>query len=329
MRKKYSFLLIVLLVTLTNAQTAGEEELMVYRSPSVKFHDITIQKHQGLPRFGVFDNYLPAGQKPTRSVFTPEIRKKQALTQKGLKNYSLMVSLKYVKPLMKDLDKDRLTMPSGNTDDTRRNSIFLQNFLLRQVAPSICVTDDCQNAGQGSNEFERLRNYKAFVDNCLGPLQKWSTSFMENDELTAYHVSQLAIGNSYDFDRKGYWTYHYFSLNDIFPHKMAGGFKKISFEPVATYENNLKNKLDRRAGLQFLLQLDEKAAERFQVNRVYSLYLVKKIRLKHLDKELINASQPLEFIYSHESPKVMVYEDAGLTKLVTELSLENLIFKTN
>ncbi|PRX53945.1 hypothetical protein [Flagellimonas meridianipacifica] len=326
MKKRYWFGLVVLLVSFAHGQTSlGEDKAILYKSPSKKFHDITLQAHNGLPRFGVPNNYLPVGQKQTRGAYTPEIRKKQALTNTGYQNYSIMVSLKYLEPFMKDLDTDRLTITSGNKTETQRNSAFLQSFLRNEVGTSICATEDCKNVGQGKNEFERLRNYKAFVESCLAPLRQWSTTFFENDEIVAYHVSQIGIGRNYDFDQRGYWVSHNFGLNNIF----RGGIKKVIFKPQTPYEHTLKNKLGRGLGLQFLLELDEKEAEKYQMSSISRLYLVKKIRLKYVKKELTNAQKPVEFNYSHESPEFAVYEDAALTKLVTKLSLKNLILKTN
>jgi len=330
MKKKYCFLSLVLLIIIVNAQTTTrEDEVIVYKSSSKKFHDITLQAHEGQPRFGVPNDYLPVGQKPERGAYTPEIRKKQALTNTGHQNYSIMVSLKYLEPLMKDLDTDRLTAVSGNNTETQQNSIFLQTFLRNQVAPNICTSEECKNAGQGKNEFERLRNYKAFVEGCLPPLREWSTTFFENDGLTAYHVSRIAIGNNYDFEQKGYWVSHSFWLNTIFSRKKSGGTKTVNFEPAAPYEHTLKNKLGRGSGLQFLLRLDEKTAENYQVSGITTLYFVKKVKLKYATKESANALRSLAFNYSHTSPEITIYEDAALTKLVANLSLESLISKTN
>lgn len=328
MKKRYYFNLLVFIITFGHAQTADKGDLLVYKSPSEKFIDITLQAHNELPRFGVPNDYLPVGQKPTRGAHTPEIRKKQALTSIGLRNYSIMISLKYLAPIMKDLDTERLTIASGNATGAQQNSIFLQNFLRNQVAPTICTAEACKGAGQGKNEFERLRNYKVFVENCLEPLQKWSNTFFENNELMAYHVSYLSFGNNYDFDQKGYWVSHNFGLNNIFPRKQSGGTKMVTFEPLTPYEHTLKNKLGRGLGLQFLLKIDEETAERYQVAGIRRLYAVKKIKLEYVEQELTNTGQPLNFNYSHENSEVKIYEDAALTKLVTTLSLKNLILKT-
>lgn len=329
MKKGFFFSLIIFLTTVVQAQSdVGKEELLSYQSPSEKFNDITLQAHNGLPRFGTLNNYLPVGQRPSRSSNTPEIPQKQALTRTGLMKYSIMLSLKFLEPLMKDLDTERLTTLSGNATETQKNSSYLQNFLRNQVAPNICTRDVCKNAGQGENEFERLRNYTSFVENCLAPLRKWSATFFENDELVAYHVSPISIRSNYDFDQKGYWVNHNLEANDFFHRKKSGGAKIVTFEPVAPYEHHLKNKLGRGLGLQFLLKLTEKAAEEYQVSGITTLYLVKKVRLNYVNKELINAQQPLNFNYSHVSPEITVYEDAALTQLVTKLSLENLILKT-
>ena len=228
---------------------------------------------------------------------------------------------------MDDLDRERLTTMASTNSQKQGNSTYLQHFLLNQVAPNIGLDEACTNAGQGKNEFERLRNYKTFVDNCLGPLERWSQDFFKNDELTGYHVSTLHVGNGYDFDKKGYWMQHHFSLNNVFPVKQ-GGMKRVNFEPVADYENELLKRGNGRKSIQFFLKMDEQDAERLVKEGINRLYLVKKIRMVHSDNPMSQPSDPVTFNYAHASKELQIYEDESLTKLFTTLSLDNLVLKT-
>ncbi|UJH68557.1 hypothetical protein [Allomuricauda sp. SCSIO 65647] len=312
-------------ITTLAAQDSGG--LMTINPNQDDFATIHLQTHKDLPRFGVFDNYLPARTKATRTSYSPEIREKIKTVRTGLSNYSLMVRLKYLAPLMADLDTERLTPMAGNSTKAHRNSVFLQSFLRTRLASSICHAEVCQNLGKGRNEFERLRNYKAFTSKYLGPLQEWAKTFFEDDQVVGYHVSSVSFGRQYDFERKGYWVSHSFGMNNVFSMGKARDMR-IVFEPKAPYENNLKNKLGRGNALQFLLKMDEETAERYQTEGITTLYLVKKIKVQHAGKAIDNAAQPIEFKYAHESPEIEIYEDLALTKPLSALSLNDLILKT-
>ena len=329
MKQYIKFILFLILgFYITHTISAQDSEGFVVIDPKTdQFASIYLQTHKGLPRFGVLDNYLPFRTKATRTSYTPEIRAKIRKAQTGRSNYSLMVRLKYLAPLMDDLDKEKLTPMGVNISQAQRNSVWLQSFLRTRLAPGICLTETCQKLGRGKNEFERLRNYKAFTAEHLGPLQEWANTFFKDDQVIGYHVSTISFGRQYDFERKGYWVSHSFGINNVF---FSGKSRdmKILFEPQKSYENTLKNKLGRGNALQFLLKMDEATAERYQTMGVTTFYLVKRIKVKHSGKEIANAAQATEFNYAHETPELAVYEDIGLSKLVSTLSLDNLILKT-
>ena len=59
-KKYYCYLTITILIfftTISYGQEVDESDLIVYPSLSKKFHDIVLQSHKGLPRFGSLDNY--------------------------------------------------------------------------------------------------------------------------------------------------------------------------------------------------------------------------------------------------------------------------------
>lgn len=311
-------------VTSTAQETVG---VMTINPNQEDFVSIHLQTHKGLPRFGELDNYISPGTKAKRSSYTPEIREKIKKVRTGLSNYALMTRLKYLAPLMDDLDTERLTTMSGTSNVTQRNSALIQNFIRRSLAQSICTSEVCQNLGREKNEFERLRNYKAFTSEHLGPLRTWAETFFKDDLLEGYHVSTVTFGRQYDFERKGYWINHGFGMNNAIS---AGNSREIRvvFEPKTPYENSLKNKLGRGNAIQLLLKMDEETAERYQMEGITRLYLVKKIRIQHDGMTITDAAQPIEFEYSHVNPEIKIYEDIALTKLLWTLSLDNLTLKT-
>lgn len=324
---KFWFSLFLFLFAALTLSAQDSEGIMILNPKQEQFVPIHLQTYKDLPRFGLLDNYLPKGTKASRSSYTPEIREKMKKVRVGLTNYSLMTRLKYLAPKMGDLDTERLTTMASNMSAEQQNSVQLQNFLRRRLATNICLAEVCQKQGRGKNEFERLRNYKAFISEYLEPLQNWAKSFFKDDHVVGYHVSSVSIGRQYDFEKKGYWVNHSFGLNGVFSMGKSRDMRVV-FEPKTAYENGLKNKLGRGNSLQFLLKIDEKTAESFQATGTSALYLVKKIRVTHSGKAIENAAQPIEFNYAHLSPEIEIYEDIALTKLLNTLSLDNLILKT-
>lgn len=337
-RSVFSIFLMVATVLHGFAQTADADELIAFKPPSDNFVSIYLQTYKGLPRFGVVDSYknqsANAQANPRSNVArpvrgggrTPEQLKKNKMVNKGKINFSLLISLKYLKPFMRDLDKDRLIIFNDRLTEQQSNSAYLQRFLLNQVAPNLCVDAACKNANGGKNEFEKQRNYKTFVDSYLEPLLEWSQDVFKNDVLIGYHVSTLNIGRNYDFDKKGYWVSHYLALNDIFPFKQ-GGLKRVVFEPVKPYENQLLKKMALGKNINFFLPMDEQTAERLKKKGINRLYLVKKIKLQHSDKRMDVPTDPINFNYSHEKSDVEIYTDEALANHFRTLSLNNLILK--
>jgi hypothetical protein len=307
--------------------------LLVFDPPSDQFIPIVLQSHKGLPRFGARDNYKiqnNTGKTPGRTVrpirgsYDTEKSKEVGL---GYRNFSLLLGLKYRTPFMGDLDRERLTTVSGNMSQEQRNSAYLQNYLRNQIAQSVGTGQVCENANRGANEFERIRNYKAFIDQCLDPLVQWSQSFFKNDEMVGYHVSTLHIGRNYDFDQKGYWLVHPLQLNDIFSLK-SSGIHSVTFLPSASFETELIKKSNSKNHVDFFLQMDEGTAERLMKEGISKLYLVKKIKMVYSGKPLSRPNDRLEFNYSHVNKEMDVYLDEALTQHFTTLSMDNLILKT-
>lgn len=320
---------IILILTCqgTKGQQKDQEDWS-YSPPTNEFVTIALASYKGLPRFGILDD----SQFTKKPVRVPRGEQNVGVLEtantysRGLQNYYLMLRLKYLKPFMKDLDTERLTKITKNQTREQQNSIFIQNFLRHQLAPGICLSEACKNAGQGSNEFEWQRNYKTFVTTNLEPLLHWSDHFFEDEEMMAYYVSPLNLGRHYDFDQKGYWVTDRIGQIPVFsPKKNAKD--NVLFQPRSSFEQALNGNLEQGSYVNFLLPIEETTAERFQVEGVTQLYMVKKLKISHNPEKVAAIHQPLRFTYSYAVPEFWIYEDTGLTKLVAKLSIENLTLK--
>lgn len=309
------------------SQEVNDSDLIVYQASSSKFHDIVLQSHKGLPRFGLLNNYRKNTNTPSRHKFErqdPATREKNKKIQLGYHNYFKMVTYKYLSDIYKDIDRERLTKtPSSNITKKQKNSRTAQSNLAL-LSRSICAEEKCKNGFSGANEFERLRNYKTFVSENLDELRKWSNTFFKNNTTIGYHVSRLGLSN-YDFDENGYWIQLNLNIN-VADNRITF----TSFEPKIDYENRLINKLGSQPNpikpFQVFLSMSPEKAEKFQLNNIRNFYLVKKIKMTY--KETKNKyNSTLKLVYHHESPLIEIYEDMALTKKIGTLSLDNLILK--
>ena len=209
-----------------NAPKANAPNTLTYKAPSANFIDVTIQSHNGLPRYG-------------------EIYYKRGETGSSYNAYKALVELKYLKEAYSDMDHGKLTSNEEEKkgDQKLKNSRFAQQNLLR-LAGHVCseavlkqyfcepssstpkttktgkairtipceFVDNYGNrtppgywGGSRNNQFQQMRSYKGFVDNHLDNLQKWAETFYDNDEQVVYYVSRSGISGKYDFKKKGYW----------------------------------------------------------------------------------------------------------------------------
>jgi hypothetical protein len=351
-RKIYNCYLTIIIsaffTTISYAQNIDDLDLIMYQTPSPKFHDITLQSYKGLPRFGYLNSYTkknslavsPKSQDPRRqnprgqSLRRPDPRKQDPVTKKknnkislSYENYIKMVTFKYLADIYKDLDRERLTKtPPGNITGKQKNSYEAQRYLRNLL--TLCVEEECKNSLYGKNEFERLRNYKTFVNENLDVLRKWSNTFFTNNNVIGYDVTYLVL-STYDFDKNGYWTNLNLNINIGYS---RGVTVSTIFEPKANYENDLLNKTAGNSNnkiypLKIFLAISPEKAEKLQLNNIKRLYLVKKIKISH--KEVVsNYRTPfLKLTYHHESPTMEIYEDIALTKKFGTLSLDKLIIK--
>lgn len=310
------FTLIVLCITnLSFTQLAKENDALVFSSPTVKFNDIVIQQYNGLPKFGTLNTYIDSNQ-------SYQLNKEVSL---GYYNYFKMITFKYLADFYKDMDMERITKtPSPTNKNIAQENSYTAQTYLRNFSATICLEENCKNAFGGNNEFEQLRNYKNFIKENYTDLRNWSNTFFTNDNQTAYHVSQVYL-QSYDFDKNGYWVY----LNLSIAHGSRAHKKPFVFEPKADYEHTLLSNVSknyRQKHIDFFIHIKPELAEKFQLNNIRHLYLVKKIKLtnKGIKK---GRNHTLQLSYNHENPNIEIYQDKALTKKIGTLSLNNLVIK--
>ena len=112
---------ICLFLGLVSQAFAQTKSSIVYAPPSDDFVSIELQEFKGLPRLGVMDNYGDRNVNPRGGVRVGRNSaqlEKSKMVADGRNAFSLLVSLKYVKPFMDDLDKQSLTTVKGNISKT-------------------------------------------------------------------------------------------------------------------------------------------------------------------------------------------------------------------
>ncbi|MEM9001846.1 MAG: hypothetical protein AAGB24_16425 [Bacteroidota bacterium] len=315
-------------------ENMDQSDLLVHEPPLSKFKPIVLQKHDGLRRMGIINNYRPTGngakrtQKSTSLQRTNEnTREKVRQVNSGYVNYSKIVCLKYMSSIYIDIDKEQPTaLVSGQEKNEKQKNSYIAQQHLRNLAQTIFVdTEYFQQGYGGSNEFERRRNYATFVKKHLHDLQQWSRTFFEDDTETVYLVSRLALSN-YDFDNQGYWVNLSFSIPQGKTAQM-----KTTLLPRTSYETHILNlmspKPNQQRPLKVFLPMEPTKAEALLDGNITALFAVKKIVLAFDGTKLMGNRAIVYFNYYHKSPTVTLYQDMALTKQVTALSLERLKIK--
>jgi len=325
---------------------ADDPNVITLLPPSKNFMPIYLQQHLNLPRLGVLNDYriktssAPVSNNP-RIKSTSQYAKQSPATREKLKqlrsgyiNYAEMVRMKYMSSIYDDLNKTTFVKATATQDRKDQNALIAQSH-LQLVTKKLGVRGLYDSAYGGANQFEKRRNYTAFIQENLAVLRNWSSSFLEKDELTAYHIATLRIGK-YDFENEGYWMRIAPSLPQSTPYgNSLQLFKNLL--PQSTYENKLLNHMTGPNGhlapIQVLLKIAPSKAENFVNNGIQTLYVASKVKtaFKEVAEVRPNTSIPplLTFSYSYMSPKIVIYEDAALTKQVGSISLEQLILRKN
>lgn len=322
MQKTYHILSIVISIVLLmspNWSFAQEstEDLITYTAPNIKFVDITIQSHKGLPRFG--DLYYLRGVTPPTNP--------QA--------YNQLLKMKYLVDAYNDMNKEMLTDydQSKSGDKNLENSFMTQSQLLL-LASKICTENELKKyfcpekttkpcafidsygnrknighwGGDKGNRFAQIRSYKAFVNENLSDLQDWSTTLFKDDIELAYMVSQTFVADAYDFQNKGYWI-----KGDV------GGssplIRNIRFVPYGQDQQNISQ-------VKFLLSITPEKAKSLRFQQRSPVFIVAKVKI-YPDNEISSSNNRTPFAYELENTTLEVYKDNALTEKIGEISIEN------
>jgi hypothetical protein len=349
----FKFLLVCVLsytVNFTQAQSSEENDMsdvLEIKSPSPIFKSISLQTYNGLPRFGVENNYRFRDKYGSLK----DNKFKVNLLAEGRRNYLRIVEMKFLAPYFKDIDKTGLTNINSNREDDKKkiNSKIAQEHLLRLTYELLslegskkyfCNEQKDPNCKYSKNkswsaitdQFEQQEKYVAFVNENLDVLQNWSASIFENE----FHVGYLVTAHTleqYDFENEGYWVR--LPSRRIEPKPYSGA----TFLPKGEIENNYFNRInDPKTGhSKVLLPMNTAQAEAYQNSRETSLiyrnkpskviYSVIKIRItyREISQGNILHAKPI-FTFNFEDPNFEFYQNMALTKKIGEISLENPIY---
>ena len=313
---------ILLFIFASTAQTVFSQEyetkdLLIIKSPSDHFNEIVLQTHNNLPRLGVFNHYNTEGQLATSNKVT---RSKQQQIHADFESYKKLIALKYAKDLYKNLNTEK---PTVMQQAKGKDIVELHNTILQQLIRSLlnsyfCKSEVCLNAYNGANEFEILRNYKAFSKDVLPDLLAWSKTIFEEESNVVYFVSRHRT-NNYNFDKKGYETYLSFNL---FDNRQKGIHLRSDFKPKSTFEKAIFKTLANSKSLPFFIPMSERDAEALEAG-YNTMYLVRKMELE-ITYNPLEKSKEMQVSFNHANPTIEIYKDAALLKKIGEISLEKI-----
>lgn len=290
---------------------------LTYSPPNDNFRAFSLQKHNGLPRFGLFNSY---GYNDSRAASGRSHINKTPL---DYTLYTELLNLKYGSEISMDLIINAVSAKvflkyfcneeKGDCKERNRDQVMEFSGSVRNSGGA------SRNwGGYGANQFEKERKKKDFMEKHAPTLVNWSKNLWENNTEIAYLVDKENLGK-YDFEKGGYW------LKSI-AHPTAKGTGLIS--NTFHYEYIPENRIEKEMQKGWVLfKVNAAQAENLSNNKIRFLYSVVKIKLGFLREERDRSSvlkKNIQFFkYCYESPVVEFYEDEGLTKKTGEISYEN------
>ena len=326
----------------------NKTDFLVYKSPDPAFHDIYIQKYEGLPRFGSCDFYsMPSN--PKRPEMTPEANEKRKKMQLGYAAFMQLVRIHTLKDHFEVMDRTALTPISKPLVEEEVKSNQAQKILLDFAF--LMGTDALKKeyfmndwtgtgnsaivpkwGGQKSDDFTENEKYVAFVEKYLDKILQWSRTFFNDGSEDFQFVVPLEFKGQYDFDKNGFWvqlpTKRRFSYG--MDYGSTGNNYFFEFHPKTAYGQQILNKTQQveHINAEVLFKIDPSTAEGVINDKTKNPQMVIKVQVVFEGFQPENPTIYVpKYTYRLLDPIMELYSDAGLTSKIGEINLENLIYK--
>ncbi|MDE3742086.1 hypothetical protein [Maribacter polysaccharolyticus] len=328
--------------------TYNEADYLVYKSPDPAFHDIYIQKYEGLPRFGSCDFYsMPSN--PKRPEMTPEANEKRKKMQLGYAAFMQLVRIHTLKDHFEVMDRTALTPISKPLVEEEVKSNQAQKILLDFAF--LMGTDALKKeyfmndwtgtgnsaivpkwGGQNSDDFTENEKYVAFVEKYLDKILQWSRTFFNKGSEDFQFVVPLEFKGQYDFDNNGFWvqlpTKRRFSYG--MDYGSTGNNYFFEFHPKTAYGQQILNKTQQveHINAEVLFKIDPSTAEGLINDKTKNPQMVIKVQVVF---EGFQPGNPTiyapKYTYRLLDPIMELYSDVRLTSKIGEIDLNNLVYK--
>ncbi|MBQ4915459.1 hypothetical protein J8L85_13475 [Maribacter sp. MMG018] len=328
--------------------TFNESDYLVYKSPDPAFHDVYVQKFKGLPRFGSC-NFYTMPNNPKIPVSTPEVNEKRVKMKMGYNAFLLLARMHTLKNHFKVMDRTALTPISKPLVEDEVKSNMAQGYLMNFAF--LMGTDALKKeyfmndrngdgnapivskwGGQYADDFTENEKYVAFVEKYLDKILQWTQTFFEDATEDFQFVVPLEFKGSYDFDKNGFWVQLPTKRRSSYSMDFGSTRDNYFFEflPKTPYGQQIFNKTQQveHINAEVLFKMDPAAAEALINDKTKNPQMVVKVKVVY---EGFRPENPTiyapKYTYHLLDPIMELYSDAGLTKKIGEINLQNLTYK--
>lgn len=329
---------------LQSKATYDEPDYLVYKSPDPAFKDIVIQKHKGLPRFGAVDFYMKRDN-PKQVDLSKEAADKRNLTGLGYTGFAHLVRIHMLKEHFKVMDKTALTQQTQGKiiEEEAKSSVAqkaLKEFAFDMGTDALkreYFMNDWSGTGKSAfvrewgghraDDFTENEKYVSFVDKYLDTILKWSEAFFSDGTEDFQLVHDIKFHGPYDFDKGGFWVQLPLRTKSI---KVSSLDYFNEFLPQTPYGQEIANKTGQVEYINgyVLFKIAPEKAEALINDKSVLLQLSVKVRSVFKGFDTGNPFvYGAHYTYHFLDPVMELYSDAGLTRKIGEINLENLTYK--
>lgn len=329
---------------LQSKATYDEPDYLVYKSPDPAFKDIVIQKHKGLPRFGAVDFYMKRDN-PKQVDLSKEAADKRNLTGLGYTGFAHLVRIHMLKEHFKVMDKTALTQQTQGKiiEEEAKSSVAqkaLKEFAFDMGTDALkreYFMNDWSGTGKSAfvrewgghraDDFTENEKYVSFVDKYLDTILKWSEAFFSDGTEDFQLVHDIKFHGPYDFDKGGFWVQLPLRTKSI---KVSSLDYFNEFLPQTPYGQEIANKTSQVEYINgyVLFKIAPEKAEALINDKSVLLQLSVKVRSVFKGFDTGNPFvYGAHYTYHFLDPVMELYSDAGLTRKIGEINLENLTYK--